>query len=79
MSPDTHSETMQWLQAMGFRINSEAVRYETLEAVVDYHARWGEARFEKNYQTDGVVVKIDRLDYQRHLGSGLPIQRATSL
>ena len=25
-------------------------------------------RDDKNYQTDGVVVKIDRLDYQRHLG-----------
>lgn len=67
-TPPTHWETMAWLRNLGFRVNGEIARYETLKAVVDYHANWERTRAEKNYQTDGVVVKIDRLDYQRHLG-----------
>ncbi len=67
--PDTHWETMQWLHAMGFRVNGEMAKLKTLNAVADYHAQWAETRFEKNYQTDGVVVKVDRLDYQRHVGA----------
>ena len=67
-TPPTHWETMQWLRELGFRVNPEIARFETLEEVQDYCRRWEQERDAKNYQTDGVVVKIDRLDYQRHLG-----------
>ena len=67
-TPPTHWETMLWLQELGFRVNPEIDRFESLEGVAGYHERWMRERADKNYQTDGVVVKIDRLDYQRHLG-----------
>ncbi len=67
-TPPTHSETMQWLQELGFRVNPEIERLESTSEVAAYYDRWVRERDEKNYQTDGVVVKIDRLDYQRHLG-----------
>lgn len=67
-SPGTHAEVMAWLREMGFRVNPEIERVESLGAVSGYHHRWVEERFDKNYQTDGVVIKIDRLDYQRHMG-----------
>ncbi len=67
-TPDTHTEVMSWLRDLGFRVNPELRRVESLESVSDYHSEWGESRFHRNYQTDGVVIKIDRLDYQRHLG-----------
>ena len=67
-TPDTHSEVMAWLGELGFRINPEIRRFDTLEGVGCYYREWLVARFDKNYQTDGVVIKIDRLDYQRHLG-----------
>ena len=67
-TPPTHWETMQWLRELGFRVNPEIARFESLEEVQDYCNRWEQERGDKNYQTDGVVVKIDRLDYQRHLG-----------
>jgi DNA ligase (NAD+) len=67
-TPDTHTDVMAWLRDMGFRINPELRRVESLQGVTDYHNEWSESRFHKNYQTDGVVIKIDRLDYQRHLG-----------
>ena len=67
-TPPTHSETMQWLEELGFRVNPEIKRFESLEKVHEYCRRWEQERGAQNYQTDGVVVKIDRLDYQRHLG-----------
>jgi len=68
VSPETHAEVMEWLRNIGFRVNPELRRVESLRSAIDYHTEWVESRFEKNYQTDGVVIKIDRLDYQRHLG-----------
>ena len=67
-APPTHWETMQWLWKLGFRVNPEIERLESTSGVAAYYDRWVRERDDKNYQTDGVVVKIDRLDYQRHLG-----------
>ena len=67
-TPPTHWETMQWLREFGFRVNPEIERFDSLDGVASYYHRWVEERAGKNYQTDGVVVKIDNLDYQRHLG-----------
>ena len=67
-TPDTHTDVMDWLRGFGFRVNPELRRVGSLRDVSDYHNEWRESRFHKNYQTDGVVIKIDRLDYQRHLG-----------
>ena len=67
-TPPTHWETMQWLRGLGFRVNPEIARFESIGDITAYYDRWVRERDDKNYQTDGVVVKIDRLDYQRHLG-----------
>ena len=67
-APGTHWETMEWLRSLGFRVNPEIERLTTLEGVVGYYERWVHERGAKNYQTDGVVVKIDSIPYQRHLG-----------
>ena len=37
-------------------------------AVLAYHERLGAQRFELPCDIDGVVVKVDRIDYQRRLG-----------
>ena len=67
-APSTHWETMAWLRELGFRTNPEMERVDSLQQVEAYYARWLPDRHGKNYATDGVVVKIDRLDYQQHLG-----------
>jgi DNA ligase (NAD+) len=67
-TPDTHWETLEWLRELGLRVNPEIERVPSLDGAQVYHGRWEERRFQVDYQTDGVVVKIDRRDYQRHLG-----------
>ena len=66
--PDSHWEVLAWLRELGFRISPEIEQASALEEAEAYHRRWLDDRHEKNYQTDGVVVKVDRLDYQRHMG-----------
>ncbi len=66
--PPSHYEALEWLRDLGFPVSHEILKVESLDDAVAYHQRWVKERFEKNYQTDGVVVKIDRRDYQRHLG-----------
>src|SRR4029078_7431184 len=39
-----------------------------IEAVIAFTERWREARHELPYETDGVVVKVDRFDHQHRLG-----------
>ena len=60
--PDTHWEVLAWLRELGFRVTQDIARADTLAQVHTYYRRWVEERHEKNYQTDGVVVKIDRLE-----------------
>ena len=66
--PAAHWETMAWLRKLGFRVNPEIRRVSSLGEAAAYYDDWLSARFEKAYQTDGLVIKVDRLDYQRHVG-----------
>ena len=52
----------------GFRVNPLTERCADEAAVIAYHERLGAQRFELPYDIDGVVVKVDRIDYQRRLG-----------
>ena len=64
----THSGFLERLKAYGFRVNPLIEKVEDEAALLDYHARIAGRRFELPYDIDGVVIKVDRLDYQRRLG-----------
>lgn len=66
--PDNHWEAMEWLKTLGFRINPNNQRCSTLDEVEDYYSQWLEARHDLPYEADGVVVKLNRYDYQEDLG-----------
>jgi DNA ligase (NAD+) len=56
------------LSQWGFRVNPLTERCADEAAVIAFHERLGAERFELPYDIDGVVVKVDRIDYQRRLG-----------
>jgi len=64
----SHHEFLERLGALGFRLNPLSERLDDEEALLAYHARLAEARHDLPYDIDGVVAKLDRLDYQRRLG-----------
>jgi DNA ligase (NAD+) len=66
--PSSHWETLHWLGEMGFRINPLIARYENLERVEQHYRQWADGRHELEYEIDGMVVKVDPLEYHDRLG-----------
>lgn len=66
--PGRHSEIMERLKEWGLRVCPEAERLRGVEACLAYYARLAARRDALPYEIDGVVYKVDRLDYQRELG-----------
>ncbi len=64
----TQSEALARLGALGFPVNPEHDADLDIEGVIDFTERWREKRHELPYETDGVVVKVDRVDQQARLG-----------
>ena len=65
---DSQSSALRRLEALGFPVNPEYAEDLDIDGVIDFTERWREARHGLPYQTDGVVVKVDRFDQQARLG-----------
>ena len=70
-----HWESLEWLRAHGFRTNPYAERHETVESVAAACRDWEKRRIELDYEIDGIVIKVDSFDQQRH--SRRPARQAT--
>ncbi|MBM7557365.1 NAD-dependent DNA ligase LigA [Halanaerobacter jeridensis] len=66
---EKHSERLNYLADLGFKVNPEREVLADIEAVIDYCESWTEKREDLNYEIDGIVVKVNRLDLREVLGS----------
>jgi DNA ligase (NAD+) len=66
--PARHSDVLDWLRALGFPICPEVDRARGFDGLIAYYRRIGARRDALPYDIDGVVYKLDRLDWQRRLG-----------
>jgi DNA ligase (NAD+) len=66
--PRRHSEVLTGLRALGLRTCPEIDVVNGVAGCLDYYARIGRRRDSLGYDIDGVVYKVDRLDWQRDLG-----------
>ncbi|MBD3647987.1 MAG: NAD-dependent DNA ligase LigA, partial [Pseudomonadales bacterium] len=66
--PGRHSGILECLKEWGFRINPDVEVVKGVSACVEYYRRMLDARHDLDYEIDGVVFKVDRLDLQRELG-----------
>ena len=67
-APDRHSGVIAALRNFGLRTCPDATVVEGLDGCLGYYDRIGRARADLDYDIDGVVYKVDRLDWQRELG-----------
>jgi DNA ligase (NAD+) len=67
-SPRRHGEVLEALRGLGLRTCAEAQTVVGVEGCLAYYARIGDRRDGLAYDIDGVVYKVDRLDWQRDLG-----------
>jgi DNA ligase (NAD+) len=65
---ETQGEMLTALRDWGFHVEKSVRRCQGLDAVIGYHATMAERRDRLEYEIDGVVVKVDRRDWQELLG-----------
>jgi DNA ligase (NAD+) len=64
----SQSEALARLSALGFPVNPDREEGLDIDGVVRFLETWREKRHDLPYETDGVVVKVDRFDQQERLG-----------
>jgi DNA ligase (NAD+) len=67
-APATQSASLDRLAALGLPVNPDRQPGLDIEGVIAFTETWREARHDLPYETDGVVVKVDRVDQQERLG-----------
>ena len=66
--PPTHWQTLEWLRGLGFRVAERRQACGDIETAIEFHHRLEAERDELPYEVDGVVIKVDRRDFQESLG-----------
>ncbi|WP_443748317.1 NAD-dependent DNA ligase LigA [Asticcacaulis solisilvae] len=64
----TQSGALDCFRAWGFQVNPNSTRVEGAAGLMDVYDRIQKDRSHLGYDIDGVVYKVDRLDWQRRLG-----------
>jgi DNA ligase (NAD+) len=64
----SQSAALDRLAALGFPVNPNHESGLDIEAVIAFTESWRDQRHDLPYETDGVVVKVDRFDQQERLG-----------
>jgi DNA ligase (NAD+) len=68
MPADTQSGMIAWFERCGFTTNPLTKLCHSVEALIAFHKKIEEQRAGLDYDIDGVVYKVDRLDWQERLG-----------
>ncbi len=68
IGPATQLDTLSYLQDLGFKTNPNNALVTNIAEAADYYRTWAEKAETLDYGCDGVVIKVNRLDLQRHLG-----------
>jgi DNA ligase (NAD+) len=61
-------DVLNMLEGMGFRVNKNRRRLNSIDEVIEHHAEWQRRRHELEYEIDGMVVKVDGFAQQLELG-----------
>jgi DNA ligase (NAD+) len=64
----TQAQALERLEALGFPVCKERAVVEGAPGLLEYYRRIGGMRDELPYAIDGVVYKVNRLDWQERLG-----------
>ncbi len=68
MPEDTQSGMIGWFEHCGFKTNPLTRICHSVEQLIAFHRKIEEQRARLDYDIDGVVYKVDRLDWQERLG-----------
>jgi DNA ligase (NAD+) len=64
----SHSDALALIRELGFPVNPATRTAKGIEAVIDFVEEWAEKRRDLDYETDGIVIKVDSVAQQQALG-----------
>lgn len=64
----SHYENIQSIKKLGFKTNPNVKVVKNIQEAIEYCKEWEYKRFELDYATDGVVIKVNDLHLQDELG-----------
>jgi len=64
----THYDSIHELKELGFKVNPNIRLVKNIKEVIDYLHEWDSKRFNLDYATDGVVIKVNDIAIQKDLG-----------
>lgn len=64
----TQFEALEKARSWGFKVPESAKCVPSIDAVFDFIQYWEKARKSLPFEIDGIVIKVNRLDYQQELG-----------
>jgi DNA ligase (NAD+) len=68
MPEETQFGMIEWFEKCGFKTNPLTKMCRSLDALLKFHSEIEAQRASLDYDIDGVVYKVDRLDWQERLG-----------
>lgn len=66
--PPTQQEELAYLRELGFKVNPEYTRAQTIDDAIHFWELWREKSRAQEYWIDGVVVKVNEHAYQEAIG-----------
>ncbi|MFH1672480.1 MAG: NAD-dependent DNA ligase LigA [Pseudomonadota bacterium] len=65
---DTHWAILNGLKSLGLRVNPLVHRCKGIESAIEYYKGIESKRHQLAYEVDGVVIKVDDIEFQKTLG-----------
>lgn len=65
---ETQKDVLEYLGKLGFKTEPNAKRVKNVTGIIEYADSWQSKKNDLNYDVDGVVIKVNRIEYQDKLG-----------
>ena len=64
----THTQNLQAMKSWGLKISEDTATYNNIAEVISHLEKWSTKRKSLNYDTDGMVIKLNNVASQKVLG-----------
>ena len=69
ITENSYSGITRLMQTWGIPVSPHTKEYDSIDGVIGHVEEWATKRNELDFQTDGLVVKVDDLNQRRRLGT----------
>ncbi|MCB9206833.1 MAG: NAD-dependent DNA ligase LigA [Ignavibacteriales bacterium] len=66
---DSQFSNLEYLKEIGFKINPHSKLCKNIDEVIEFCRYWNKGRAKLPYETDGIVVKVNKINLQEKLGN----------